>query len=408
MTLHRLGCPLHHALASSRPLSICDCIYTVATRKAASIIPISNRSRLHRFQAYPLFVLTSSSKLTSKFHSLLLYSCGFRSNSDAKISRTPVAVGRYGEQEATNMSKLRALKQKAEVLGIDYDSCTPGMYDLLICPKCNGGQSMQRSLSVHISMKRYFAMWRCFHVECGWAGQAFADNDTVYNGVNKIGKGNLHGQMTVESLGLVPLGEKLIAYFAERMISKDILLRNAVMQISSDQNVIAFTYRRNGVLVSCKYRSLDKKFWQEKGTEKILYGLDDIKESGEIIIVEGEIDKLSMEEAGFRNCVSVPDGAPQKVSTKELPSLEKDSRFQYLWNCKGYLDKVSKIILATDGDTPGQALAEELARRLGMERCWRVSWPKKDKFSCFKDANEVLKNLGPQALRDIVDKAELY
>jgi hypothetical protein len=35
--------------------------------------------------------------------------------------------------------------------------------------------------------------------------------------------------------------------------------------------------------------------------------------------VEGEMDKLAMEEAGFRNCVSVPDGAPPSVSPKELP-----------------------------------------------------------------------------------------
>lgn len=35
------------------------------------------------------------------------------------------------------------------------------------------------------------------------------------------------------------------------------------------------------------------------------------------------MDKLSLEEAGFRNCVSVPGGAPGKVSTKELPSFEK-------------------------------------------------------------------------------------
>lgn len=39
--------------------------------------------------------------------------------------------------------------------------------------------------------------------------------------------------------------------------------------------------------------------------------------------VEGEIDKLSVEEAGFRNCVSVPGGAPQIVSVKDLPSMQK-------------------------------------------------------------------------------------
>lgn len=35
------------------------------------------------------------------------------------------------------------------------------------------------------------------------------------------------------------------------------------------------------------------------------------------------MDKLAMEEAGFKNCVSVPDGAPPKVSAKELPAEEK-------------------------------------------------------------------------------------
>lgn len=35
------------------------------------------------------------------------------------------------------------------------------------------------------------------------------------------------------------------------------------------------------------------------------------------------MDKLAMEEAGFQNCVSVPDGAPPKASNKELPSEEE-------------------------------------------------------------------------------------
>ncbi|KAE9461470.1 hypothetical protein C3L33_06627, partial [Rhododendron williamsianum] len=333
----------------------------------------------------------------------------------------------YDEEKETSVSsKLRILKQKVEGLEINCDSYEPGRYEVLVCPKCSS-------------------------VECGWAGQVLAEDIASCNRV----KVNCTGLMTVESLRLVPVGEKLISYFAERKISEDVLQRNAVMQISGNQNAIAFTYRRNEVLVTCKYRSLDKKFWQhlmlflmpvekrnrisdglhrfkdfltvasgealrvtvvihvllrEKCKERIFYGLDDIKGADEIIIVsavEGEIDKLSMEEAGFLNCVSVPDGAPAKVSAK-LPSLEKDSGFQYLWNCKEHLDKASRIILATDGDPPGNALAEELARRLGRERCWRVRWPKKGEFSYYKDANEVLTNLGSAALMDVVHSAELY
>ncbi|XP_020230829.1 primase homolog protein [Cajanus cajan] len=201
---------------------------------------------------------------------------------------------------------------------------------------------------------------------------------------------------------------KVVAYFRERLISEKTLSRNAVRQLCDNKTVIAFTYKQNGLLVGCKYRTMEKRFWQGKGTDKILYGIDDISHASEIIIVEGEIDKLSLEEAGFQNCVSVPVGAPRKVSSKDLPPIEKDTAYQYLWNCKEYLDKAVRIILATDNDPPGQALAEELARRLGRERCWRVLWPKKDEFSFFKDANEVLKHMGADALKKIVENAEPY
>lgn len=331
-------------------------------------------------------------------------SSGFRFNSYAanrRLSTIPVRLDQP-EDGSSDLDKLRVLRQKIEVSGITLDdSCVPGRYHHLICPKCNGGQLMERSLSLHITQDRNFAMWRCFRSTCGWAGRVFPESSAAYSEVT-------NNWMTVDSLGLEPLGDKLITYFGERMISEKTLWRNAVMQLSGNQSVIALTYRQNGRLVGCKYRSMGKRFWQEKGTEKILYGLDDIQEANEIIIVEGEVDKLSVEEAGFCNCVSVPGGAPQKVSAKELPSLDKDTAYHYLWNCKEYLDKASRIILATDGDSPGQALAEELARRLGKERCWRVSWPKKEDSSCFKDANEVLKNLGADALREVIENAELY
>ncbi|KAK8468807.1 hypothetical protein PHAVU_006G124200 [Phaseolus vulgaris] len=249
-------------------------------------------------------------------------------------------------------------------------------------------------------------MWRCFRAKCGWAGQVFADDKELYSGV--CTKAKFSRKIAEESLGLEPLSPKLVAYFKERLISEKTLSRNSVRQLSDNKAVIAFTYKQNGLLVGCKYRALEKRFWLDKGTEKILYGIDDISQVSEIIIVEGEIDKLSFEEASFRNCVSVPVGAPVKVSSKDLPPIEKDTAFQYLWNCKEYLDKAVRIILATDNDPPGQALAEELARRLGRERCWRVVWPKKDEFSSFKDANEVLQHIGADALKKIVENAEPY
>lgn len=60
-------------------------------------------------------------------------------------------------------------------------------------------------------------------------------------------------------------------------------------------------------------------YFQVSGAEKIVYGYEEVLErlrSGEekdLIIVEGEMDKLSLNEAGFWNVVSVPDGAPASV-----------------------------------------------------------------------------------------------
>ena len=71
---------------------------------------------------------------------------------------------------------------------------------------------------------------------------------------------------------------------------------------------------------------------QTPGTERILYGLDDVKNAAEIIIVEGEMDKLALEEAGMRNVISVPDGAPRAVKEGELPP-ENISRRPQVGGC---------------------------------------------------------------------------
>ncbi|EPS57848.1 hypothetical protein M569_16969, partial [Genlisea aurea] len=132
----------------------------------------------------------------------------------------------------------------------------------------------------------------------------------------------IRSRVLVESLE--PLGDELLAYFAERKISEGTLRRNNVMQVADRKGTIAFAYKRNGLFVGCKYRTVDeKRFWQARNTEKVLYGLDDIVGADAIVIVEGEIDKLSLEEAGYCNCVSVPAGAPQTVSSKELPPIDQ-------------------------------------------------------------------------------------
>ena len=224
------------------------------------------------------------------------------------------------------------------------------------------------------------------------------------------------------------------AWFAERGISLDVVERNGVGVVRSYNpasrtvvEAIMFPYRVNGVTVNAKFRQLgDKKaFWQSKGGDKILYGLDDMDDCDAVVIVEGEMDKLAMEQAGFRNCISVPDGAPAKVKDGPVPAPEEDRKFSFLWTCRSHLDRMKHFIIATDADEPGQALAEELARRLGREKCFRVNWPGStfaqqrlkdsnsgealpppDPAAARKDANEVLMKDGAPALVQLVNSAE--
>jgi len=222
-----------------------------------------------------------------------------------------------------------------------------------ICPKCSPTRKNSRERCLTTNEK---GVYICHH--CGFSGKK-----GVTNTPPEI---KLNGTIT----------DKLVAYFDKRCISKDILDRN---KITLNGKWIQFPYLRKEEVVNIKYRSGNKEFKQEAGREKIFYGLNDIENSEEVIIVEGEIDKLSLEMVGFTNCVSVPDGAP--------PTNAKSyhSKFNFIKTCEKYFENVKKIILAVDNDAPGKILEAELARRFGHERCYRVTWPE----GC-KDANEVL------------------
>ncbi|WKA09348.1 hypothetical protein VitviT2T_027005 [Vitis vinifera] len=390
----------HRVVISSSPT-------IMASKQLLKSTPLTLPLRLNLYS--PVTISAFPLKSTSRILPVSLKTSALPYTSHSNVPR-PV----YSEnpEDTSNFSaRFNVLKKKLEAIGFDTQMLKTGQYDNLLCPACKGGYSMEKSLSLVITLDGNCAVWTCHRGKCGWRGdtRAFANGRSSYGRLNQITKIKPKREITEKSLGLEPLCRELIAYFGERMISEKTLARNSVMQKTyGDEFIIAFTYRRNGVFVSCKYRDVNKNFWQEEDTEKIFYGVDDIKAASDIIIVEGEIDKLSMEEAGFYNCVSVPNGAPASVSTKVFKSDEEDTKYQYLWNCKEYLEKASRIILATDGDSPGLALAEELARRLGRERCWRVKWPKKNEVDHFKDANEVLMYLGPDALKEVIENAELY
>lgn len=261
-----------------------------------------------------------------------------------------------------------------------------------ICPKCSHERTKKKAKCLSANVDE--GVWVCHH--CGWAGSL-------------EGKEERHARpwqpppyrkpIPTQTADLPP---PAVDWFAKRGIPQAVLIRNRIAfapvympQIEAEAKAIVFPYFRKGELINRKYRDGQKHFRMDTGAERIFYKLDDLAET--LVIVEGEVDALSVEVAGITSCVSVPDGAPAETAK------DYSSKFTFLESAAEQLANVTKIILAVDNDGPGRRLEDELARRLGRGRCWRAQWPE----GC-KDANDVLVKHGATDLRWYLDNAEPY
>ena len=159
-------------------------------------------------------------------------------------------------------------------------------------------------------------------------------------------------------------------------------------QTGKTENTIKFNYFVGGDLTNVKYRDGRKNFKLYKGAEKVFYNIDSIVGWEYCIIVEGEMDVLALHEAGITNAISVPNGATLN-----------SNNLDYLDNCIDYFEDKDKVILAVDSDEAGQALQQELIRRLGAEVCYLVD------FNGCKDANEYLLEYGSEKLAERISRA---
>lgn len=261
------------------------------------------------------------------------------------------------------------------------------------CPQCS--QSRKKKLVKCLSANGDKMAWVCHH--CGYAGTLKEGVDHKSDPFKWTGKRYRKPEYRPSVTGLP---KEVVQWFNARGISESTLSRNKIgyeqvymPQTEEHTPAIRFPFYFNGEVVNVKSRTIDKNFRLETNSERIFYGMDDV-DGDTAIIVEGEIDKLSMEEVGFNNCVSVPDGAPA-ANAKDYTS-----KFSFLESCEVWLSKIKTIILAVDNDEPGRKLEEELARRLGKHRCKRVQW----REGC-KDANDVLVKHGKEALSACIENS---
>ena len=266
------------------------------------------------------------------------------------------------------------------------------------CPQCSAQRHDKRDKSLSVNLDT--GMFNCHY--CGFAGCAAVPDEeekkewmqqqSWYRPVSM--KKQRPAYKVPRTTGTTEIGAKAKAWFKGRGISEKTLHEMKITeglewmpQKNGKANTIQFNYYKGGQLVNTKYRTGDKCFKLCSGAELLPYNIDAIKGTKECIITEGEMDALSFWEVGRHDVVSVPNGANANLSYLD----------DYI---EEYFDDKDTIYIASDTDTKGTLLRDELLRRFGAERCRVLEYGE----GC-KDANEHLQKFGAKSLLECLNSA---
>jgi twinkle protein len=263
------------------------------------------------------------------------------------------------------------------------------------CPMCGPDRKKKNEKTLSVKIDGDYAVYMCHH--CDRKGSVrLTDSPTAVAKVSPI----VEKPVVVSIEQFEKLSEAQLAYLAGRgvsmstasecgLISGDIWVRKRGSKVPC----IGFPYKNLDGSTAVKWRDGAKNFTQT-GSARSLWRLDEFT-GGDLIITEGEMDAISFAEVGVF-ATSVPNGAPSTALKNDDTHSKK---FSYLWDAKEFIDKADRVIIAGDQDDgPGEILTEEIARRVGKAKCWRMSYP----HDC-KDANDVLVKYGADALKKMLE-----
>lgn len=265
------------------------------------------------------------------------------------------------------------------------------------CPACAGERKKKHDPSMSIAVYGDRLVYKCHHCEL--------NGIVPFEDRQKVQMNNSIDSQRMKKLERKPLTEDALAWLSARGISEETAKKASLFSVTHYINAegakvpcVAFPYLVNGTERGAKIRSLSTKGFSCTNSLKSFFNIDAVSDDT-LVICEGEMDALSVIESGFMSAVSVPNGAVAKVSDSK-PDPEEDTTFSFLWEAKDLIENASKIVIACDADKQGQAMSEELARRIGKDRVWKIDWPEE----C-KDANDVLVKHGSGFLEQLIEDA---
>lgn len=267
------------------------------------------------------------------------------------------------------------------------------------CPYCGERSSDKHKFAINLET----GLYKCLRATCDAHGNMITlarDFEfTLSEDVEryfKLRNANISFKRFKDSHRPIEVRDGAIGYLQKRGISEQTCRKYEITTKPDDPNILVFPFKdEHGNLQFVKYRNAEfqkgitagSKEWAESNCMPILFGMAQCLEGGQLVITEGQIDSLSLSEAGIDNAVSVPTGA---------------NGFTWVPYCWDFLQRFTKIVVFGDYENGIITLSEQI----------RVRFPKKtyivrkEDYKGCKDANEILQQYGKQALIDAVNHAE--
>ena len=260
------------------------------------------------------------------------------------------------------------------------------------CPKCGG--SAPKDDEWKFSVNTRTGAFGCLRGSCGYHGH-FVELCRDYGFKLGMDAEQEYKQFPQPVKRIEPR-ESALAYLSDRGISKETAERFEVTAFEDRPNILWFPFfNEYGKLVFIKYRNMaykkgktkGSKEWCEPGGQPILFGMKQCTSFDRLVITEGQLDSMSVSESGIENAVSVPTGM---------------NGFTWLPNCYEWIKKFDKVVVFGDLEKGHMSLLDTLKQRL-QNRVYAV---RKEDYLGEKDANDILRSFGAEAVRKAVENAE--
>ena len=265
------------------------------------------------------------------------------------------------------------------------------------CPYCHGGQGGKDKGTFSIDLTT--GKFKCLRASCNAHGNMITlsrdFNFSLGNQVDEYYKSQKrYRRFKRPEKPIEPL-EPAIDYLKKRGISSETAKKYEITIKQETNNILVFPfYDEKGELQFIKYRKTDfdkekdkNKEWCEKDCKPILFGMKQCNEKfGRLVLTEGQLDSLSVAEAGIENAVSVPTGA---------------NGFTWIPYCWDWLTKFEEIVVFGDCEKGKITLLDDISKRFPN----KVKHVRESDYLKCKDANEILLKHGPDAIKKAVDNA---